>query len=78
MNAKVTVVLLTLFMLAYFILMASSISDGWKGLLIAATPLIFISGVILVLRDRSFNYPELQEGEEFGYLDRPDLKQQRD
>jgi hypothetical protein len=78
MNAKVTVVLLTLFMLAYVILMVSSISDGWKDLLIAATPLIFISGVILVLRDRSFNYPELQEGEEFGYLDRPDSKQQRD
>jgi hypothetical protein len=78
MNAKVTVVLLTLFMLAYFILMASSISNGWKGLLIASTPLIFIGGVILVLRDKSFSYPELEEGEEFGYVDRPDLNQQRD
>jgi len=31
--------------------------------------------VVLVLRDRSFEYPELKENEEFGYVDRPDLKQ---
>ena len=78
MNAKSTVVLLTLFMLAYFILMASSISEGWKDVLIAVSPVIFIASVILVLRDRSFDYPELEEGEEYGYVDRPDLKQEKD
>jgi uncharacterized membrane protein len=78
MNAKSTVVLLTLFMLAYFILMASSISEGWKDVLIAVSPVIFIGSVILVLRDRSSDYPELEEGEEYGYVDRPDLKQEKD
>ena len=74
MNAKVTVILLTVFLVAFFILMASPISGFWKNALIMAIPVVFISAVILVLRDRSFNYPELKEDEEFGYVDRPDLR----
>lgn len=74
MNAKVTVILLTVFLVAFFILMASPISGFWKNALIMTIPVVFISGVILVLRDRSFNYPELKEDEEFGYVDSPDLR----
>lgn len=74
MNAKVTVILLTVFLVAFFILMASPISDFSKNALIMAIPFVFIIGVIFVLRDRSFKYPELKENEEFGYVDRPDLR----
>lgn len=74
MNAKVTVILLTMFIIAYFILMATGISDVWKNGLIMVTPIVLISGVILVLRERSFKYPEFKEDEEFGYVDRPDLR----
>lgn len=74
MNAKVTVILLTLFMLAFFILMASPISDAWKNGLVMVSPFIFIGATCLVLRDGSFNYPELEDDEEFGYVDRPDLR----
>lgn len=74
MNAKVTVILLTLFLVAFFIMMAIGISDFWKNVLIMISPIVLIGGVILVLRDRSFEYPELKEDEEFGYVDRPDLR----
>lgn len=78
MNAKVTVILLTIFLLAYFVLMASPIHDSWKHILIAVSPLVLIAGVVLVLRDRSFDYPELKEDEAFGYVDRPDLSQEKE
>jgi hypothetical protein len=74
MNAKIIVVLLTLFLVAFFVMMATGISDLWKNTLIMISPIVFISAVILVLRDRSFDYPELKEDEEFGYVDRPDLR----
>ena len=74
MNAKIIVVLLTLFLVAFFGMMATGISNLWKNMLIMITPIVFISAVILVLRDRSFDYPELKEDEEFGYVDRPDLR----
>lgn len=74
MNVKVTVILLTLFLIGFFLLMASTISDFWKNMLIMITPIVLVTAVILVLRDRSFNYPELEGDEEFGYVDRPDLK----
>jgi len=74
MNAKTIVVLLTLFLVAFFVMMATGISDLWKNTLIMISPIVFISAVILVLRDRSFEYPELKEDEEFGYVDRPDLR----
>lgn len=72
MNAKVTVLLLTVVLIAYFVLMAINISDAWKNGLFLITPFMVIGAVILVLKDRSFDYPELKEGEEFGYLDRKD------
>lgn len=74
MNAKIIVILLTLFLVAFFVMMATGISDLWKNTLIMISPIVFISAVILVLRDRSFDYPELKEDEEFGYVDRPDLR----
>lgn len=74
MNAKVISILLTLFLVAFFIMMATGISDFWKNVLIMTSPIVLISGVILVLRDRSFKYPDLKEDEEFGYVDRPDLR----
>lgn len=74
MNAKIIVVLLTLFLVAFFVMMATGISDIWKNTLIMISPIVFIIAVILVLRDRSFDYPELKENEEFGYVDRPDLR----
>ncbi len=73
MNAKIVVWLLTLFLVSFFVLMASSISDSWKNALIMITPVIMVTGVIIVLRDRAFTYPELKDDEDFGYLDRPDL-----
>lgn len=70
MNAKVTVILLTVFLIAYFVLMATEISDTWKDGLYLITPLVMVVGVLLVLKDKSYDYPELKEGQEFGYLDK--------
>ncbi len=70
MNAKVTVILLTVFLITYFVLMSTGISDAWKNGLVLITPFLIIAAVVLVLKEKSFNYPELKEGEEFGYLDR--------
>mgnify|MGYP001068143586 CR=1 FL=1 len=78
MNAKVTVMVLTIFLLAYFVLMAIAVPDGWKQALIAASPIILIGGVLLILHDRSYRYPELRSGEEFGYVDRPDLNGEKE
>ena len=71
MNAKTAVSLLTIYLVIYTILFAAGASFTLLAGLFLASPFMLIMTVYSVLKDRSFKYPDLPEGDEWGYLDKP-------
>jgi hypothetical protein len=70
MNAKSTVGTVTLYLVAYIVLFFSGCSMPLLACMFLVSPFLIIGMVYIVLKDDSCQYPELNEGEEWGYRDR--------
>ena len=71
MNAKFAIGLATLYLVVYTGLLAAGVPLALQGALLTAAPVVLIWAVYRVLKDKSFQYPELSKDEEWGYLDEP-------
>ncbi len=68
MNAKTAVGIATLYLIIY----AALAELGYPypvAVLLLASPLVILGVVFIVLKDNRVEYPELAEGDEWGYRD---------
>ena len=71
MNAvKESVIPTTVYLLAYAILINLDLPQLWIALLSVFWPFIFIWMIYRILKDNQFEYPELKDGQEWGYRDK--------
>ena len=70
MNAKNAVGMVTLYLVTYIVLFFSGSSMLILACMFLIAPFLIIGMVYIVLKDDRYQYPELNEGEEWGYRDR--------
>ncbi|HKL02612.1 MAG TPA: hypothetical protein VJ911_03015 [Cryomorphaceae bacterium] len=70
---EVAIVIVSGIFLFYTILAAFEILTSLVFLIFSLSPLLVIWMVYVVLRHGEYNREELKEGQEFGYLDKPNL-----
>ena len=70
MNAKAAVSMLTIYLVAYVIIFATGHYINLLTYIYLASPVLLIATVYFVLTDTKSSYPELDEGEEWGYRDK--------
>ena len=70
MKAKVAVAILTIYLVVYVALFTAQASLTLLAVMFLASPVLLILTVFIVLMDDSSGYPELDEGEAWGYLDK--------
>jgi hypothetical protein len=70
MKATYVVGLLTVYLIIYSTLFLTGVSAIILSCMFLISPLLLIAGVYLVLRDDKLPYPELEDDDEFGYLDK--------
>lgn len=68
MKATTAVIIATLYLLAFIISIQIQVSQSLIYLLFAFSPVILIGLALTVLKDRSEKYPEMKEGQEWGYF----------
>jgi|KBSMisStaDraftv2_1062788.scaffolds.fasta_scaffold827799_2 hypothetical protein len=68
--AKESVVLTTTYLFTYAILINLSLPALWIALLGVFWPFTFIWMIYCILKDNQFEYPELKDGQEWGYRDK--------
>ncbi|MES2265147.1 MAG: hypothetical protein V4520_00210 [Bacteroidota bacterium] len=69
MNANIALGIATIYVAAFTIAIAAGAPAAIQAGLFIAAPFVLIWSVFTVLKDRSFNYPQLPADSEFGYLD---------
>ncbi len=62
--------LLTVYLVVYLILWSFNISILAFSILFLLSPFLMFWAVYCVLKEKDFNYPEMDENEEWGYLDK--------
>jgi len=70
MNAKAAVSMLTIYLVAYVIVFATGYYATLLAYMFLVSPVLLIATVYFVLTDTTHTYPELGEGEEWGYSDK--------
>jgi len=70
MNAKNAIGTVTLYLVTYVVLFFSGCSMLILAYMFLVSPFLLIGMVYFVLKDDSYQNPELKEGEEWGYRDR--------
>jgi len=70
MRINIAVGVATLYLVALTILRQSTESPTLCAFMYLFLPFVIVIMVYLVLTDKNFNYPELTEGEEWGYRDK--------
>lgn len=70
MNGKKAVAIATIYLLVYAGLAAAGYAYPVAAALYLASPVVIIGMVYFVLKDDRLKYPELAEGEEWGYRDK--------
>jgi hypothetical protein len=70
MRTNFAVGLATLYLVVLTILGQSAASPTLCTFMYLFSPLVIVIMVYLVLTEKNFNYPELAEGEEWGYRDK--------
>lgn len=73
MKAKTALILLTIYLLIHVILGRIGASPTLIYFVFFASPFLLIWTVIIILKDKGKNYPELKDNQEWGYVDRDDL-----
>lgn len=75
MNAKGAILTATFYLAAYIYLFATEALIEVLALMFLVSPFLIAGMVYMVLKDTRYKYPELNEGEEWGYRDKakPDL-----
>lgn len=69
-SSKESIILTTVYLFAYAILINIGIPGLLAGILGVIWPFTFIWMIFCILKDDSQKYPELKEGEEWGYRDK--------
>jgi len=74
-TAKGSVILTTTYLFTYAILINFNLPALWTALLGVFWPFTFIWMIYCILKDNQVEYPELKDGQEWGYHDkgRPEL-----
>jgi len=70
MNAKAAVSMLTIYLVAYVIVFATGYYVTLLACMFLVSPVLLIATVYFVLTDSMHAYPELGEGDEWGYSDK--------
>lgn len=70
MRTNIAVGSATLYLVVLTILGQSAASPILCAVMYLLSPLVIVLMVYLVLTEKNFNYPELAEGEEWGYRDK--------
>ena len=68
--AKVSIILATTYLFTYAILINLNLPALSIALLGVFCPFIFIWMIYCILKDNQFEYPELKNGQEWGYRDK--------
>jgi 4-hydroxybenzoate polyprenyltransferase len=70
---EIAVGIVSLVFLVYTFFAAFNVFPSLVFLIFSISPLLIIWMVWVVLRHGEYNHPELEEDQEFGYLDKPNL-----
>ncbi|QNL50768.1 hypothetical protein H8S90_04005 [Olivibacter sp. SDN3] len=73
MKATTALILLTIYLLIHVILGQIGTSPILIYFVFFTSPFLIIWTVLIILKDKRKNYPELSENQEWGYADRDDL-----
>jgi uncharacterized membrane protein len=68
------VVMLTIYLIIYITIWSLNISILLLSVMFLASPLLLLWTIYQVLKEKDFEYPEMEENDEWGYLDKPNLK----
>jgi len=68
MKATTAILIATLYLLAFIISIHTLVSENLVYFLFAFSPVVLIWLAFTVLKDRSEKYPEMEEGQEWGYF----------
>jgi hypothetical protein len=66
----------SMILLLYTMFASTGILLNWVALIFAASPVLIIWMVWVVLKYGEYNGEELEDEQEFGYMDRPELGKQ--
>ncbi len=70
MKTTISVSIATLFLVTITVLGYTGIAPVLCAFMYLTSPIIIITLVMMVLTEKGYNYPELAEGEEWGYRDK--------
>ncbi|PRY52847.1 hypothetical protein B0I27_105317 [Arcticibacter pallidicorallinus] len=68
MKTTIAIILATLYLLAFIVAINIQASESLVYFLFAFSPVMLIGLALTILRDRGENYPEMKEGQEWGYF----------
>jgi len=71
MKTKTAVALATIYLIVFTILADTSTAPVLCAFMFLCSPLVIVLMVLIVLTEENYDYPELAEGEEWGYRDKP-------
>ncbi|HKK39532.1 MAG TPA: hypothetical protein VJ949_08945 [Cryomorphaceae bacterium] len=75
-NETIAIAGVSLVLLLYTIFASTGILLNWVALIFSLSPVLIIWMVWVVLKYGEYNGEELEDGQEFGYVDRPELGKQ--
>lgn len=68
MKATIAIVIATLYLLVFIISIHTQVSERLTYGLFTFSPIVLIWLAVVILRDKSEKYPELNEDQEWGYF----------
>jgi len=71
MKTKTAVALATLYLILFTILVNTNAAPVFCAFMFLCSPLVVVLMVLIVFTEENYDYPELAEGEEWGYRDKP-------
>ena len=71
MKTKTAVAFATIYLIVFTILVSINAAPVLCAFMFLCSPIIVILMVFIVLTEENYDYPELAEGEEWGYRDKP-------
>lgn len=68
MKTIIAIILATLYLLAFIVAINIQASESLVYFLFACSPVMLVCLAFKILKDRSENYPEMKEEQEWGYF----------
>jgi uncharacterized membrane protein YqjE len=68
------VIMLTIYLIIYIIIWSLNLSIILLSVLFLFSPFFLLWTIYQVLKEENFEYPEMEEKDEWGYLDKPNHK----